>query len=210
MPFVFKEHAVDRDSNTPQVCFSFSHPLAEEFKPADYFDITPKIDGAFHIRNTKICLTGIQFGENYKVVLKEGVPSRFGEKTAQSSKLNFLVDDKSPRLNFPTKTYILQKSDKQLIPLTAVNVKKVDVKVVRVNDRSFVEGFGRPHRALQDEVSSYQWTDIINRYGELLYTGTMDIGGETNKNITKQMSLASIGERFIARGLRHFCKRCRE
>lgn len=192
MPFVFKEHSVDRDSNTPQVCFTFSHPLAEGFKPADFFEISPKIDGAFHIRNTKVCLSGIQFGENYKALVKEGIPSRFGEKTTQSSKVNFLVDDKSSRLNFPTKTYILQKNDKLLVPLTAVNVKKIDVKVVRVNDHAFVEGFARPHRHLQDEVSSYSWTDITNRYGELLYTGTMDIGGEANKNITKQISLDTI------------------
>jgi uncharacterized protein YfaS (alpha-2-macroglobulin family) len=190
--FTFKEHRVDRDSNTPQVCFTFSHPLAEGFKPADYFDITPKIDGAFHIRNTKICLSGIRFGENYNVTIKEGIPSLFAEKTAQSTKLNFLVDDKSPRLTFPTSTYILQKNDDQLIPLTAVNVKKVDIKVVRVNDRSFIEGFARPYRELDEEVSPYSLKDISNRYGEPLYTGTMDIGGETNKNITKQISLNAI------------------
>lgn len=189
MPFAYKEYNVDRDSNTPQVCFNFSHPLQADFKPADYFEISPKIDGAFHIRNTKICLTGIRFGENYNVLIKEGLPSIFGEKTTQSSKFNFLVDDKTPRLSFPTKTYILQKNDDLLIPLTAVNVKKIDIKVVRVNDRAFIEGFGRPYRSLDEEVSAYQWKDIANRYGEPVYSGTMEIGGETNKNITKQISL---------------------
>jgi uncharacterized protein YfaS (alpha-2-macroglobulin family) len=192
MPFVFKDHAIDRDSNTPQVCFSFSHPLAEQFKPDDYFDITPKIDGAFHVRNTKICLTGIRFGENYTATVKEGIPSLFGEKTTKSSKINFLVDDKSPRLTFPKQTYILQKNDDQMIPLTAVNVKSVEVKVIRVNDRSFIEGFGRPHHALDNEIYAYSWKDIANRYGEPLYAGTMAIGGEANKNITKQISLKTI------------------
>ncbi|MBX9804138.1 MAG: alpha-2-macroglobulin family protein [Alphaproteobacteria bacterium] len=191
-PFVFKEHLVDRDSNTPQVCFTFSHPLPESFKPADYFEVTPKIDGAFHVRNTKICLTGIRFGENYNVTVREGIPSLFGEKTTQTSKISFLVDDKSPRLSFPKQTYILQKNDQQMIPLTAVNVKRVEVKVVRVNDRSFVEGFGRPHHSLEDEISAYTWNDIANRYGEPLYSGAMDIGGEPNKNITKQIPLNAI------------------
>lgn len=192
MPFVFKDHAVDRDSNTPQVCFSFSHPLPEGLKPSDYFDITPKVDGAFHVRNTKICLTGIRFGENYNVTIKEGINSLFGEKTTKSSKVNFLVDDKSPRLTFPKQTYILQKNDDQVVPLTAVNVKRVEVKVVRVNDRSFIEGFGRPHHALDNEIYAYSWKDIANRYGEPLYVGTMAIGGEANKNITKQISLKDI------------------
>jgi uncharacterized protein YfaS (alpha-2-macroglobulin family) len=193
MPFAYSEFNVDRDSNSPQVCFTFSHPLSEKFKPADYFEITPKIDGAFKIRNTKTCLTGIQFGENYKVTIKEGIPSLFEEKTTESSKLNFLVDDKSPRLNFPTTTYILQKNDDQLIPLTAVNVKRVELTIVRVNERSFLEAFGRRHRdSLDEEISSYDWNDVTNRYGEPLFNGTMEIGGASNATITKQISLSQL------------------
>ena len=192
-PFTCQSFRVNQDSSPPSVCFIFSHPIDSNITNLkDYFEITPKVDGEVRLAsNQEICVTGIEFGKNYDVIIKEGIKSKYGEKTAKTEKISFIVENQSPRLAFSDRS-ILMKDDAQHAPLTAINIGKVSLQVVRISDRSFVENLVRRYGAVDSGLYDYSLSRIKKETGEEIYNGIMEIGGPANQSVTKQIPFKEI------------------
>lgn len=193
-PFSYQSFRVNQDSSPPNVCFIFSHPIDQSITNLkDYFEITPKVDGEVRLASDQeICLTGIEFGKSYDVVIKEGIKSKYGEKTTKTEKVSFIVENQRPRLAFSDQAYILVKDEVQQVPITAVNVEKVDLQVVRISDRSFVENLVRRYSTVNSGLYNYSLSTIRDEKGEEIYKGIMKIGGTLNQSVTKQIPIKEI------------------
>ena len=49
---------------------------------ADYVTITPEVKSALRVVDDRLCIGGLNYGENYKVRLRTGLPGRDGVKLA--------------------------------------------------------------------------------------------------------------------------------
>ncbi|MBY0463187.1 MAG: hypothetical protein K2Q34_08405, partial [Alphaproteobacteria bacterium] len=193
-PFTYQSFRVNQNSSPPSVCFNFSHPIDPAITNLkDYFEITPKIDGEVRLStDQEICITGIEFGKSYDLIIKEGIKSKYGEKITKTEKISFIVENQSPRLAFSDRSFILIKDDVQHVPLTAINIGKVSLEVIRISDRSFIENLVRRYGTVDSGLYDYSLSRIKQETGEEIYSGTMEIGGVANQSVTKQIPFKDI------------------
>lgn len=202
MPHQFVKTEVNNQGSPPSVCFNFSQPLKSPsagFHYEDYIQITPKVDGNLKVSGRQLCLSPVQFGATYDVILKKGIPNEYNDKTEEDQHISFKVKDQDARLSFSPNAYVLMREDNPVLPLTGVNVDTVTLKILRINDR-----------ALNDVVKSnsdisflsslwpYRVEQLENYQGELLFSGEFDLKTENNqtteknKTVTKQIPLQQV------------------
>ena len=81
---------------------------------------------------------GLQHGERYAIVVRQGLPSAVGESLLKSADYEIYVRDRSPQAHFAGKAYVLPRQGQLGAPLTTVNTAKVSIDVYRVGDRNLM------------------------------------------------------------------------
>ena len=122
--------------------------------------------------------------------------NKYDEKITKTEKISFIVESQSPRLAFNDRSYILLKDDVQHVPLTAINIVKVNLQIVRISDRSFIENLIRRHGAVNSDLYDYSLSKIRQETGEEIYKGSMEVPFEiTALFFCSRMKLLSLPPR---------------
>ncbi|MGL4636337.1 MAG: MG2 domain-containing protein [Beijerinckiaceae bacterium] len=183
--FRLTDNKTDSDSATPRACFTFSEPLARgrvDFAP--YVAITgARSDTAVIAEDSQICIEGLRHGERYGIVLRQGLPSSIpGEVLAKNADYDIYVRDRSPTVRFSGKNYVLPRTGQQGLPLVSVNATKVALNVVRVGDRNLVNTVHGSD--FLNQMSRSELNEIAENRGQKVWSGTMDVKSELNKDVT--------------------------
>lgn len=190
LAFSYKEFSIDNNQIPPQICFKFNQDL-QDVTWSDYIIITPKVDGAFKKTGQEVCINGLIPGQHHEAIIKAGLKSTGGEILEQDHKLSFIAQDQEPRLSFTEGAYILPMQEQKYIPLTAVNVDSIHVKVAYINDRNVSNQI---RNLIKD--ARYDFDDITRRAGELVFDGVIDIknhdSNTRNKSITKNIDWSQL------------------
>jgi hypothetical protein len=183
--FRLTDNKTDADSATPRACFTFSEPLARgrvDFAP--YVAITgARSDTAVTAEESQLCVEGLRHGERYGIVIRQGLPSAIpGEALLKNGDYEIYVRDRTPSVRFTGKNYVLPRTGQQGLPLVSVNSGKVGLDIVRVGDRNLINTV---HGAeFLSEVSRSEARDLSENRGQKVWSGTMDIKSELNKDVT--------------------------
>lgn len=181
-PFAF--HRVDIDTTKPQAeaCIVFTRPLDASGRTnyKDYLAIDPDTRVALHVVGERLCLAGLDFAKTYNVTLKSGLPSAAGDKLVEDETIPVELRDKPSIVQF-NGGIILPRANMKGVPLTTVNVSKVNVKLIRVGDRLL----SQIESGTVDETTLYSWSanEIQNNQGSLVWQGTMDVANVKNDTV---------------------------
>ena len=218
MPFRYSKMEVNNQIVPPNVCFYFTQALSSQTfnrnadnksenksdnkadnKNAlpilyyqDYINITPSGNYSIKVTGRQLCVSPLQFGQNYSVIIKSGLPNELGEKTELDYNLSLKVKDQNSRLGFSPKSYVLLREEETKLPLSSVNVDTVRIKIFRITDHGLNEIGNNDYSGFLKQVWEYNLDDIQNKYGELVYQGEMDMGGERNKTTVKQIPFSTV------------------
>lgn len=176
-------YKVDKDSLSPRICFSFSEALAHgkvDFTP--YVAISGSATGAIVKEGSRLCVEGVKHGQRYSIVLRQGLPSAIDEKLLKSADYEIFVRDRSPQVRFTGKNYVLPRVGQEGIPVVSTNTKKVAIDIIRVGDRSLLQTVRSSDFLAQ--IGSYKAKDLIGSEGVKVWTGTLDVKPELNKDVT--------------------------
>lgn len=192
LPFQFERFVLNNEGETPGVCFLFSGNLKQspQINISDYIQITPALDSAWQVNGRQVCALNLKFGESYKAVLKKGLPAFSAEHLPQDEVITFKVTDRAPRLSFVPNTYVLMKGAKGGVPLSSVNVDKVNLKILRINDRSLTPKLNE--NGLLHQLYSYDVTTIEDVKGQKLWKGAMDIGEVRNQSVVTEIPFSEV------------------
>jgi alpha-2-macroglobulin len=183
--FRLTDNKTDADSATPRACFTFSEPLARgrvDFAP--YVAVTgARSDTSVTAEDAQLCVEGLRHGERYGIVLRQGIPSAIpGETLLKNADYEVYVRDRSASVRFTGKNYVLPRTGQQGLPIVSVNTAKVGLDIVRVGDRNLINTVhGNEFLA---EVSRSDVNELTNTKGQKVWSGTMDIKSELNKDVT--------------------------
>ncbi len=131
------------------------------------------------------------YGENYRVVVREGLPAKDpDEKLQRSVPLEMFVRDRDASVRFVGKAYVLPKIADATIPVVSVNVDRVNAKVVRIGDRSLVQAIANGD--FLSQLGSWQTEDISSRSGEAVWSGSVLIKRETNREVTTAIPVGDV------------------
>src|SRR5271167_1590952 len=147
----------------------------------------PPLDGIVTARGDTMCLDGMKHGGIYDVEILAGLPAATGERLRETFTTRVVIPDRKPQLRFSGTGYVLPKQGTSGLPLTTVNVDKVKLRLLRVNERNLVPSIDAERLTMS--FSSYEVDEIINRTGSLVWDGEMAITGERNRAVTTAIPL---------------------
>src|SRR5438270_240956 len=123
----------------------------------------------------------------YNVEILAGLPAATGERLREAFTTRVAIPDRKPQLRFSGTGYALPKQGTSGLPLTTVNVDKVKLRLLRVNERNLVPSIDAERLTMS--FSSYEVDEIVNRAGSLVWEGEMAIAGERNRPVATAIPL---------------------
>jgi uncharacterized protein YfaS (alpha-2-macroglobulin family) len=183
---------VEAQGDVPRACFRFNDKVGtkSDISYSAFVRADPNIDGIVTARGDTMCIDGLKFGQNYDVQILAGLPAATGEKMGETFQTHIVVPDRDASVSFSGTGYVLPREGSAGLPLTTVNVDKVKLRLVRVNERNLVPSLDA--EKLTMSFGSDDVDDIINRSGSLVWKGEMAISGERNKAVVTAIPLKDI------------------
>lgn len=177
------------ESDAPRACLRFNEKIATraDLSYGDYVRAAPDPGGIVTARGDTLCLDGLKHGDSYEVELLAGFPAATGEKTIEGWKTRIVVPDRKPAISFAGAGYVLPREGSAGLPVTTINVDKVKLRLVRINERNLVPSINA--EKLSMTFDQYNLDELINKDGSLAWEGEMTISGERNRPVVTAIPL---------------------
>ncbi len=180
---------VQAEAEWGRACLRFNENIASkgDLSYGSFVRSQPPLDGIVTARGDTMCLDGMKHGGNYNIEILAGLPAATGERLSETFTARVVVPDRKPQLRFSGTGYVLPKQGTSGLPLTTVNLDKVKLRLLRVNERNLVPSIDAERLTMN--FSSFEVDEIINRTGSLVWEGEMAIAGERNRPVTTAIPL---------------------
>ncbi len=180
---------VQAEAEWGRACLRFNGNIASkgDLSYGSFVRSQPPLDGIVTARGDTMCLDGMKHGGNYNIEILAGLPAATGERLRETFTTRVVVPDRKPQLRFSGTGYVLPKHGTSGLPLTTVNLDKVKLRLLRVNERNLVPSIDAERLTMT--FSSYEVDEIVNRTGSLVWEGEMAIAGERNRPVTTAIPL---------------------
>jgi uncharacterized protein YfaS (alpha-2-macroglobulin family) len=189
--FAFRRLEVDTSKAQAEACLVFTRNLDQSGHThyEDYMTIDPATKVVVRALDQRICIAGFDFNKTYNVTLKTGLPDAAGEKLTEAETVPVQLADKPAIVRF-SGGIILPRDNADGVPVTTVNIAKLDVKVVRVGDRllSQIESGTVDETTLE----SYDETQLETNQGAVVWKGTMDVANVKNDSVVTLIPIRDI------------------
>ena len=180
---------VQAEAEAGRVCLRFNEKIGTkgDISYDSYVRSEPKLDGIVTARGDTLCLDGMKHGGVYNLEVLAGLPAATGEQLRETFTTRAVVPDRKPQIRFSGTGYVLPKEATSGLPLTTINVDKVKLRLLKVNERNLVPSIDAERLAMS--FSSYEVDEIIDRTGSLVWEGEMAIVGERNRPVATAIPL---------------------
>src|SRR3954469_1378091 len=154
---------------------------------ADYVRTTPDPGGIVTARDDTVCLDGLKHGERYEVELLAGFPAATGEKLRETWKGRVVVPDRRQSVRFSGTGYVLPREGSAGLPVTTVNLDRVKIRLLRVNERNLVPMINAEKLTSSFGVDEVE--EVVEQTGSVIWQGEMAISGERNRPVVTAIPL---------------------
>jgi alpha-2-macroglobulin len=180
---------VQAEAEAGRACLRFNEKIGSkgDISYDTYVRSEPKLDGIVTARGDTLCLDGMRHGSVYNVEVLKGLPAATGERLRETFTTRVVVPDRKPQVRFSGTGYVLPKVGTSGLPLTTVNVDKVKLRLLKVNERNLVPSIDAERLTMS--FSSYEVDEVISHTGSLLWEGEMAIAGERNRPVATAIPL---------------------
>ncbi|GAB6040452.1 MG2 domain-containing protein [Endothiovibrio diazotrophicus] len=181
-----------RDGATATACLRFSAPLraGRPVNYGDYLRLRPAVDSAVTAAGQELCLSGLDYGTTYQLEVRAGLPAANGERLADGSTLTIEVGNRPASLALNDRLYLLPRVGSRGLPLESVNVRKVALELLHINDRNLIREINDGN--LGAELNTWRSWGIAQSEGERVWQGEMAIDGPANRRHTTLIPLDNI------------------
>lgn len=188
--FRITEHRSDNESASPRICAEFSEDLIQAGTDYTPYVRLPDAGLVVQAEERQLCIDGVQHGERYRVTFRKGLPAASGEELLKDVEITLYVRDRSPKVAFPGRNYVLPKAADTALPLETVNLDEVDLILRRVSDRNLL-------RAIQDDyfarpLSYYADARFSDDIAEDIWQGTGEVQNELNQTMTTRLPMGDV------------------
>ncbi len=176
------DHSVDSDSATPRACVQFSEELVKSgVDYAQFVTVDNLRSFAVDRSDKELCVSGLKHGEQYRIVIRQGLPAAIGEVIAEPVPLEIYVRDRAPSLRFTGDNFVLPSSARRGIPFVSVNADSATLSVYRVGDRALARLLSEGQFLRQ--LNEYAVDEVADQMGAPVFEGTIEVDAELNKDV---------------------------
>jgi len=165
----------ESEADPPTACIEFTTAPARraDFVPGDWVRLQPPVPGAAITREgDRICIAGLRLGTTTQVTLRAGMPGEDGLRLNADTVLPVAMANRSPRLIFDSRMFLLPRGQAPRISLASVNLSTVKLRVLRLTERNLVPWARDFH--LGGELEQYNFTGQEEN-GKIVWEGQADI-----------------------------------
>ncbi len=181
---------VESDSGTPRICAVFSEDLIKVGTDYAPFVQLPDPQLAVSVSDGQLCVDGVEHGNRYRIVLREGLPAASGEALIRPVDLTLYVRDRAPVVRFTGRAYVLPRVGDIAIPIETVNMTTVNLKLSRVDDRNLMRTI---QSGMMDSAFSYGGDAFLSdEIGTSVWQGEADVAGDLNRDVLTRLPLGEV------------------
>ncbi|MDF1608981.1 alpha-2-macroglobulin family protein [Hoeflea sp. YIM 152468] len=184
------DNSIDADSETPRVCVQFSEELVKGLDYSGFVSIDGATDIAIETDDRQICVNGLNHGQRYRLVLRQGLPSSVDEVLEAPVQLSLYVRDRTPAARFSGSSFVLPAKSRLGLPLITINTPSADLKLYRVGDRALSQIITRSDFLRQ--LDSYSLDQLSQDVGEAVWEGAIDVVNEPNREVTTSIPIDTV------------------
>jgi len=170
-----KQVHTETDADPPQACIEFTTAPARraDFVAGDWVRLQPAQPGAAVTREgDQICIAGLRLGATTQVTLRAGLPGEEGLALNRETTLAVAMGNRTPKLIFDNRTFLLPRNQAPRVTLASVNLSKVKLKLLRLGERNLVP-WSRDVQ-LGTDLEQYNF-EGQQENGKLVWEGTADL-----------------------------------
>ena len=177
--------------------FRFSDPVRREADLSGYVDIAPAVDYTVRAQGKYLFVEGRFLpGQSYTARLARGLPSAFGDKTAEDYEARFSFNNIKPQIQWLSDGVYLPTDNDFKLQFKSVNVRRLRVNVTEILPQNI--GFFLQNNGLQDRsridanaYSAFEYEDL-GRVGVSIYNQVHEITLEKNQWIKTGLNLGKL------------------
>src|SRR5438067_3375207 len=183
---------IQAEADTPRACLRLNEKIAlkADLSYGAVVRSVPALDGIVPARGDTRCLDVLKHGETYQIELLAGFPAASGETMPETFRGRIVVPDRKPAISFAGAGYVLPREGAAGMPVTTINLDRVKVRLVRVNDRNLVPSINA--EKLSMSFGSDDVDEVINQAGSLVWQGEMTITGPRNRPVVTAIPLSEM------------------
>ena len=189
--FAFRRLEIDTSKPQAEACLVFTRALDQSGRThyEDYLAIDPATRIVARAVDQRLCLAGLDFNKTYNVTLKKGLPAATREKLVEDETVPVELRDKPALVRF-SGGIVLPRDNAEGVPVTTVNIDKLNLKVVRVGDRLL----SQIESGVVDETTLYGWdeTQLESNQGQVVWTGAMEVANVKNESVVTLVPIRDI------------------
>ncbi|WP_222184775.1 alpha-2-macroglobulin family protein [Geminicoccus harenae] len=183
---------VSSERALPEACVTFDEKLAQlsDLELRSYVQVEPAGDRALSARGDRLCIGGLQHGHAYRVQLRAGLPAADGSSLEASAAFDAAVPDRAPAVSFRGNGDVLPLGSDPVLPVVSVNVATVRLDLFQVTDRALIQRLAE--NAVGWQQSEWDLERLREQSGRLLFSGSVEVTGERNREVTTAVPLADL------------------
>ena len=181
---------VESDSAAPRICAVFNEELVKA--GVDYAPFVQLSDPTLvvQINDGQLCIDGVNHGERYRIVLREGLPAASGETLTRPTELNLYVRDRTPAVRFTSRAYVLPRLGDIAIPLETVNLPEVDLELRRMTDRNLIRSMQTG--LFNSPLYPYDEERLADQFASTVWEGTAQTQSQLNRDVLTRVPLDEV------------------
>ena len=205
-PFGHTRTTIAADRGAPEACLHFSQMLDDtgRVKYADFVAIEPETKAAVTVTRERICLGGLAYGVDYTVTIKAGLPAANGSKILAEDKVDVSFGERPPVVSFAGKGYILPRQSSAGLPVTTVNVSKVNLALYRIGERllprlsksAFSDSYEDEDVSERKVMTPWNLSTFRDSQGALVWTGSMEVRNVQNTAVTTAIPIREMVKEY--------------
>ncbi len=189
-----------KDSGSVAIFFSKPLKRTKDFRYEDYISLDPKPSNVAIVpMGNKLSISGLTFGQEYRITLKKGFAGEGSYTLAQDEIIPVAIEHRKPLVEFRERGYILPAKAPQLLPLKSINVPSINIKILRLSVPNLLTQLNQSN----DLQQLYNWelNSLENTNAELVAEGTFDAGGKADEVVVKGLPIEEIIGKRLQEGI---------
>ena len=121
-------------------------------------------------------------------------PPMTARRLQRTVPLDFFVRDRAPSVRFLGNAYILPAGGEPTIPVVTINTNQVEASLFRIGDRQLASTIADGN--FLSQLGEWETDEIASRSGEKVWTGTVDVSSEINREITTAIPVGELEQKL--------------
>lgn len=138
------------------------------------------------ISERKLCLSGLNFGENYSLTIKKGIEGFYTKTTDKDLSVKFKTADAQSSVSF-TNGLVLPMNNSDSISISSLNMQSFKLSVFRIATSDVPRA--SLFTLLDNRLDKWQVNSLIDNYGEFIQSKVYKLPNKKNEKLTTTVNI---------------------